>query len=69
MNQGWKSLAKTKRSEAIMASKLQEFGSLGHMTSQPSKIAEGRICELMRAMDLGIHWGSLSIFRLNLVRE
>jgi hypothetical protein len=61
MTQGWKPLAKPERSEATLALKLQEFGALGHMTSQPSKTVEGRSCELMRVMDLGIHWESLSV--------
>jgi hypothetical protein len=66
MTQGWKPLVKLKTSEANLASKLQEFRALRHMTSQPLKIAEGRSCELMRTVDLGIHWGYLSVVRSNL---
>jgi hypothetical protein len=43
-----------------MASELWEFEALGHMTSQPSKTAKVRSHKLMRVVDLGTHWGSLS---------
>jgi hypothetical protein len=38
------------------------------MTPQPSKIVEGQSRELMRAMDLGIQWRSLSAIRSDLGR-
>jgi hypothetical protein len=43
MTQGWKPLAKPERSEATLASELREFGAPGHVTSQPSKTAEGQV--------------------------
>ena len=58
MTQGWKPLAKPERSEATLAS--------GLMIPQPSKTVEGMSRELMRAIDLGIQWRSLSDVRSDL---